>query len=120
MALAARRAKREQWRPAMALIGAAAFVQAGYVAFQLHSLVGELQTLHPQDSAYASSFIALLGLHHAHVLVGVLLDLGMLVWLAKSRLSGYRVAGVRSLALYWHVVNALAVAVLLTELYPSL
>ncbi len=120
MALAAGHAKRGALRATMAMIGLAAFVQSGYLAFQMHELVSELHTLHPQGSAYASSYFALLGLHHAHVLVGVLLDLGMLVWLARSRLSGYRVVGVRSLALYWHVVNALAVAVLLTELSPSL
>jgi heme/copper-type cytochrome/quinol oxidase subunit 3 len=120
MALAARHAKREALRGTMTMIALAAFVQAGYLAFQLHEFVSELHTLHPQGSAYASSYFALLGLHHAHVLVGVLLNLGMLVWLARSRLSGYRVVGVRSVALYWHAVNALAVAVLLTEVSPSL
>jgi cytochrome o ubiquinol oxidase subunit 3 len=86
----------------------------------LDQLVGEVHSIPPQGSAYASAFIALLGLHHAHVLLGVLLDLGMLFWLGRSRLTGYRVTGVRALALYWHVVNVLAVAVLLTELSPLL
>jgi cytochrome c oxidase subunit I len=120
MALAARHAKSGRLRQTAAAIALAALLQAGYLAYQLNQLVAELHTLHPQQSAYASAYIALLGLHHAHVLLGVLLDLGVLLWLARSRLSGYRVTGVRALALYWHVVNALAIAVLLTELSPAL
>jgi cytochrome c oxidase subunit I+III len=120
MWLAARHAQREEQGRTVGMIALAAFVQAGYLAFQLHELVVELQTVHPQHSAYASAYITLLATHHAHVLVGVLLDLGLLFWLARSRLTGYRVTGVRAVALYWHVVNAIAVAVLLTALSPSL
>ncbi|HEY1775365.1 MAG TPA: cytochrome c oxidase subunit 3, partial [Solirubrobacteraceae bacterium] len=120
MWLAVRHAKRGQSRQTVSMIALAAFVQAGYLAFQLHQLLAELHTVDPQQSAYASAYIALLGLHHAHVLLGVLLDLGLLFWLARSRLTAYRATGVRALALYWHVVNALAVAVLLTTLSPAL
>jgi heme/copper-type cytochrome/quinol oxidase subunit 3 len=37
-----------------------------------------------------------------------------------GRLNNYRLIGLRATALYWHVVNALAVAVVLTQLSPSL
>jgi heme/copper-type cytochrome/quinol oxidase subunit 3 len=104
----------------MAMLALALFVQCGYLAYQLHQFVAELHTLHPQSSAYASAYFALLGLHHAHVLLGILFNLGLLFWLAISGLSDYRITGVRAVALYWYVVNALAVAVLLTELAPSL
>ncbi|HEX5223839.1 MAG TPA: cytochrome c oxidase subunit I [Solirubrobacteraceae bacterium] len=120
MALAARHARRGALRRTTTLLALAAIVQAGYFAFQFHQLLDELHTVNPQGSSYASSYITLLATHHAHVLLGVLLDLGMLFWIGRSRLTGYRVSGVRTLALYWHVVNVLAVAVLLTELYPSL
>ncbi|HEX3512202.1 MAG TPA: cytochrome c oxidase subunit 3 [Solirubrobacteraceae bacterium] len=120
VALAARRAIAGRRAATMALLGLAAFVQSGYLAYQLHDLVDQVHSLPPQGSAYASAYIALLGLHHAHVLLGVLLDLGMLFWLALSGLSDYRVTGVRCVALYWHVVNVIAVAVLLTELTPVL
>jgi cytochrome c oxidase subunit I+III len=120
MFLGARSARSGDRRGAIAMIALAAFIQSGYLAFQLHELVAELATMHPQRSAYASAYFALLGLHHAHVLIGVLLDIGMLIWLGRSRLTEYRVTGVRALALYWYVVNALAVAVLITELSPSL
>jgi cytochrome c oxidase subunit III len=120
MALAARRARAGRLRATIAMLAAAAFVQSGYLAFQLHELVGELHTIRPQASAYASAYFALLGLHHAHVLLGVLLDLGLLFWLLASGLSDYRVTGVRCVALYWHVINVIAIAVLFTELAPSL
>jgi len=119
MALAARRARAGLPGPTVRLIAVAAFVQAGYLAFQLHQFVAELHTLSPRSSAYASAYFTLLGLHHAHVLLGVLFDLGLLFWL-RSGLSAYRVTGVRAVALYWHVINAIAVAVLLTSISPSL
>jgi cytochrome c oxidase subunit III len=120
MALAVRRAEADDLRGTIAMIALAASVQSGYLAYQVHQLVAELHVLHPQSSAYASAYTALLGLHHAHVLLGVLLDLGLLFWLVASGLSEYRVTGVRAVALYWYVINAIAVAVLFTEISPSL
>ena len=119
MALAARRARAGRPRATFGLIALAAFVQCGYLAFQLHQFVAEAHTLHPQASAYASAYFTLLGLHHAHVLLGILFDLGLLFWL-RTGLSDYRITGVRAVALYWHVINVIAVAVLITEISPSL
>jgi len=120
IALAARRARAGELRGTIAMIALAALVQCGYLAYQVHQFVGELHTLHPRSGAYASAYFALLGLHHAHVLLGILLDLGLLFWLSVSGLSDYRVTGVRALALYWYVVNAIAIAVLFTSISPSL
>ncbi|MGH2831213.1 MAG: cytochrome c oxidase subunit 3 [Solirubrobacteraceae bacterium] len=120
MALAAAKAKAGELRGTISMIALAAFVQCGYLAYQLHQFIAELHTLHPQSSAYASAYVALLGLHHAHVLLGILIDLGLLFWLLVSGICEYRVTGVRALALYWHVVNAIAIAVLITEISPSL
>jgi cytochrome c oxidase subunit 3 len=120
MAFAAGRAKAGELRLTISMIALATVLQGGYLAYQLQQLVAEVHTVHPRGGAYASAYFALLGLHHAHVLLGVLLDLGLLFWLAVSGLSDYRVTGVRALALYWHVVNAIAIAVLLTEISPSL
>lgn len=120
LALAARRAGAGKLAGTIQMIALGAFVQCGYLAYQVHQLVTELHTLHPRSGAYASAYFALLGLHHAHVLLGILLDLGLLFWLAVSGLSDYRVTGVRALALYWHVINAIGIAVLFTEISPSL
>ncbi|HTX46670.1 MAG TPA: cytochrome c oxidase subunit 3 [Solirubrobacteraceae bacterium] len=117
---ASRRARAGSRDGTIAMLAIATLVQAGYVAYQLHALVGELHTTPPQSSAYASSLIALLALHHAHVLLGVLLNLGMIFWLFAKGLTGYRLTGVRAIALYWYVVNTIAVAVLLTTISPSL
>jgi cytochrome c oxidase subunit III len=120
MALAASSAIAGDLRGASSMIALATVVQCGYLAYQLNQFVGELHTLQPQSGAYASAYFALLGLHHAHVLLGILIDFGLLFWLTVSGLSDYRVTGVRALALYWHVVNAIAIAVLFTTISPSL
>jgi cytochrome c oxidase subunit 3 len=120
MAGAARSARSSRLRGTVAMLVLALTVQCGYLAYQLHSFVDEIHTLEPHSSAYASSYTALLGLHHAHVLLGILLDLGLLFWLTAGGLSPYRVTGVRSIALYWHAINVIAIAVLFTEISPSL
>jgi heme/copper-type cytochrome/quinol oxidase subunit 3 len=40
--------------------------------------------------------------------------------IAFAGLNNYRLIGLRATALYWHVVNVLAVLVVLTQLAPSL
>jgi heme/copper-type cytochrome/quinol oxidase subunit 3 len=61
----------------------------------------------------------MLAIHHAHVAIGIALELGLLTLLAHG-LTAYRTTGVRAIALYWHVVNLLAVLVTLTQVSPSL
>jgi heme/copper-type cytochrome/quinol oxidase subunit 3 len=97
----------------------ALLVQAGYLGVQAHLFADDLATFPPEESAYGSIYFTLVGAHHAHVLVGILLAL----WLVLRLLTGltpYRTTAVRAVAFYWHVVNALAVVVLLTQLSPSL
>jgi heme/copper-type cytochrome/quinol oxidase subunit 3 len=98
---------------------AALVLQSGYLAVQIHLFVDDLNRFSPQGSAYGSIHFTLVGAHHAHVLVGILLE----AWLALRLLAGitpYRTVGVRATALYWHAVNVLAVAVTLVQLSPSL
>jgi cytochrome c oxidase subunit 3 len=120
VALASWAARGGNLRATIQLIAAASFVQCGYLAYQLHQYVGEVHALKPSTGAYASALAALVGFHHAHVLLGVLFNLVLLFWLVVGGLSDYRVNGIRAVALYWYVVNAIAVAVLLTEISPSL
>ena len=58
--------------------------------------------------------------HHAHVLLGILLELAVVWQVIRRGLTNYWLIGVRSVALYWYVVNGLAVFVVLTQLSPSL
>lgn len=120
MALAARAARAGARWPTVWLLAGALLVQCGYLAFQVILFSEDLGRFRPQGSAYGSIYFTMLGAHHAHVLVGILFDLGLLWWLLRSGLTNYRLTGVRAVALYWHVVNVLAIAVVLTQLSPSL
>ena len=96
MFLAAARARAGDARGAIASLLPAFVVQTGYLVVQIH-----------------------LGAHHVHVLLGLFLDL----WAIGRLLGGmtnYRLITVRVVAFYWYFVNALAVAVVLTQLSPSL
>jgi len=113
---AARRGRRARtwWLLAFALL-----VQTGYFAMQVHLFAGDLAKVRPQGSSYASIYVTLVGADHAHVLVGLLLDLWLLARIA-TRLTSYRLVGLRVVAFYWHFVNAVTIAVVLTQLSPSL
>ena len=118
MFLAVAAARRGSARAAWLYIALAFGIQAGYLAVQIVSYIDDLHTFGVSTNAYGSIYFTLLGAHHAHVLVGLLLDLWFLVRLLGG-LTNYRVTGVRALALYWYVVNAIAVAVVLTQVSPS-
>ena len=104
---------------AWCLVALALFVQTGYFAMQVHLFADDLGKVRPQGSSYASIYVTLVGADHAHVLVGLLLDLWLLARLATG-LTNYRLVGLRVVTFYWHFVNVLTVAVVLTQLSPSL
>jgi heme/copper-type cytochrome/quinol oxidase subunit 3 len=104
---------------ARALLVLALLVQAGYLAGQMLLFFDDLDSFSPRASAYGSVYFGMLGLHHAHVAVGILLEAGILARLARG-LTAYRVTGLRAIAWYWYFVNALAVLIVLTQVSPSL
>ena len=85
-------------------------VQSGYFAFQILQYYDDLQTFRPSGSAYASIYYTLLGADHAHVWVGLLLDVWLLAKLAGG-LTTYRLNAVRAITFYWHAVNVLTLCV---------
>jgi heme/copper-type cytochrome/quinol oxidase subunit 3 len=101
------------------LVAFALFVQTGYFAMQVHLFADDLAKIRPQASSYASIYVTLVGADHAHVFVGLLLDLWLLARLATG-LTNYRLVGLRVIAFYWNFVNVVTVAVVLTQLSPSL
>jgi cytochrome c oxidase subunit III len=117
MQIAYRAARRGRRARAWWVLLVAFLVQTGYLAYQLHLFVDDLQRFKPEGSAYASIYYVLLGADHAHVLVGLLLDLWLLGRLA-TRLTNYRLVGLQATTFYWHVVNGLTVLVVLTQLSP--
>ena len=94
-------------------------VQAGYLGIQFHAFMSDLDKVHPKASAYGSIYIALTGLHHLHVAVGILLEIWIVVRLWAG-LTNYRLVALRVVALYWYFVVTVGVAVVFTQIYPSL
>jgi heme/copper-type cytochrome/quinol oxidase subunit 3 len=101
------------------LVGVATLVQGGYLAVQIVEYLSDLDKFSISGSVYGSIYFTLLGAHHLHVAAGIALNLGLLVRLAGG-LTSYRLIGVNAIALYWSFVNAAAIAVVLTQISPSL
>jgi cytochrome c oxidase subunit III len=94
-------------------------VQAAYLGIQIHLFLGDLDKFSPNQSAYASIYFTLLGGHHFHVLIGILLEAWLLLRLVTG-VTRYRLVALQATVFYWHFVNVLAVAVVLTQVSPSL
>ena len=120
MWLADRAGRSGRRKPVIGLISLAVVVQVCYLAVQVLLFRHDLNDFSPRDTAYGSIYFTLLGAHHAHVILGILLNLFVLGFVIVRGLHNYWLIGVRSVALYWYVVNVLAVLVVLTQLAPSL
>jgi len=94
-------------------------MQTGYLAMQIHLYADDLHRFSPQATAYGSIYFTMVGAHHAHVFVGILLEGWLLMRLFFGN-SVYRAVGVQATAFYWHAINVLAVAVTIVQLSPSL
>jgi cytochrome c oxidase subunit III len=98
---------------------AAVAMQVGYLVAQGFLFASDLGDFSPRASAYGSIYFTMLAAHHAHVVLGVLLELGLIALLARG-LTNYRLIGVQAIALYAWFVDAIAVLVVLTQISPSL
>jgi heme/copper-type cytochrome/quinol oxidase subunit 3 len=112
-------ARRGARGAALALLAGATCIQSAYLGIQIHLFADDLARFTPQQSAYASVYYVLLGAAHAHVVVGLFFDLWLLMRLS-TRLTPYRLVALDAVALYWAVVVALTVAMVITELSPRL
>jgi heme/copper-type cytochrome/quinol oxidase subunit 3 len=119
MQLALRALHARRLAAARRLLALALIVQAGYFAMQVHEYAGDLGRFAPSDHAYGSIYYTLLGADHAHVALGLLLDLWLLGKLARG-LTRYRLNAFSAITLYWHAVNVITIAVTLTTLSPAL
>jgi cytochrome c oxidase subunit III len=93
-------------------------VQAGYFAMQVHLYFDDLQKFTPQQHAYGSLYFTLLGADHAHVALGLLLNVWLLGKLARG-LTMYRLNALSAIVFYWHAVNVITIAITLTILSPA-
>ncbi len=120
MWMAARAAVAGARGKVIGLVVFAVIVQLCYLALQILLFRHDLRHFSPQGTAYGSIYFTLLAAHHAHVLLGILLGLTVVGFVAIRGLTNYWLTAVRGLALYWYVVNGLAVLVVFTQLAPSL
>jgi heme/copper-type cytochrome/quinol oxidase subunit 3 len=117
--LAVRAARATHVRRAWLLLLVALIAQAVYLGVQIHLFSSDLDKFQPTDNAYGSIYFTMLFAHHVHVLVGIL----MIGWLLARLLGGltnYRLVAVQVVAIYWYFVNAVAIAIVLTQVSPSL
>lgn len=117
MRLAVTAAERGRLSGARAALGLAVVLQAGYLGMQVHLFVHDVHEFPPSGSSYASCYFTLLGAHHLHVAIGILLNVFLLLRTATG-LTTYRLNGLRAAAFYWLFVNILALCVLGTQLSP--
>jgi heme/copper-type cytochrome/quinol oxidase subunit 3 len=90
-------------------------VQLGYFAYEVHDYSDQLHTFDITRDAYSSIYYTLLGADHAHVFVGLLFDVWLLLKLAGG-FTTYRVNATQAIAWYWHAVNLITLVVLGTIL----
>jgi heme/copper-type cytochrome/quinol oxidase subunit 3 len=117
--LAVRAARAGKVPLAWLLVFLALLVQGAYFGIQVHEFQSDLAKFAPSDSAYGSIYFTLIGAHHAHVGLGILLSLWILAKLARG-LTSYRMTGLRIVAMYWCFVSIAAILVVLTQISPSL
>jgi heme/copper-type cytochrome/quinol oxidase subunit 3 len=110
-------ARRARAGAAWMFLALALVVQAGYFAMQMHLFVHDAHLFPPRETAYASIYFTLLGAHHFHVAIGMLLEAWLLLRLLGG-LTNYRLIGLQATSFYWHFVNVLAIVVVLTQLSP--
>ena len=119
MQMALRAAQEGRLAATRLALAVALAVQAAYFGIQIHLFLDDLAKFTPSEHAYGSIYFTLLGAHHAHVGIGLLLDVWFLLRLSTG-LTRYRLAGLWATTFFWHFVNALAVLVVLTQLSPAL
>jgi cytochrome c oxidase subunit III len=117
MQLAYASARRARPAVTRVALGLAVIVQAGYVAMQLHLFVHDLHEFPPSRSSYSSIYFTMLGTHHAHVIVGIILNVWLFLRLLRG-ITNYRLNGLQAVTFYWHFVNIVALVVLGAQLSP--
>jgi heme/copper-type cytochrome/quinol oxidase subunit 3 len=116
---AARAVRAGRVKVARGLLALSLLVQLGYLAVQIVEFRLDFLDFTPSGSAYGSVYFTLVGLHHVHVIVGMLLSGAILAKLTTG-MTPYRETGLRAIAWYWCFVAGVAVPVVFTQISPSL
>jgi cytochrome c oxidase subunit 3 len=121
MRLAAAAAREGRPGPTVGLVLLAFVVQAGYLAVQIVLFRHDYVKFTPVDGgSYGSIYFTMLTADHAHVALGLLLNLWLMARVGLGGLTNYRVIATRAIAWYWYFVVAVTLLVTLTQLSPSL
>jgi heme/copper-type cytochrome/quinol oxidase subunit 3 len=115
MQLASLAARDRRLAPTRIFLLVALAVQAVYLAWQLHDFSQQLDAMNATHDAYSSIYYTLLGADHAHVALGILLDIWLLAKLTRG-LTSYRRNAALAITWYWHFVNLVTVIVTATLL----
>jgi heme/copper-type cytochrome/quinol oxidase subunit 3 len=94
------------WLATTALLG---LVFLGFQAFEFTTFVHEGLTL--QVSLFGSTFFVLTGTHGAHVAVGVLWLVSLLVRSFQGKLGAEKALNVELAGLYWHFVDVVWIVI---------
>lgn len=90
----------------------ASFVLGGaFLGLQVFEYAEKLKEFTPQANAYGSLFFMITGFHGAHVAGGLLLNLWVQIQAGRGFFGPDRHGTVRNVALYWHFVDAVWIAI---------
>jgi heme/copper-type cytochrome/quinol oxidase subunit 3 len=84
---------------------------AAFLGLQAVEYMEKLREFTPQTNAYGSLFFMITGFHGAHVAGGLLLNLWVQVQAGRGFYGPDRHLTVRNVALYWHFVDAVWIAI---------
>jgi len=101
-----RRAALNLWLVVTVLLGIAFLI--------IEAIEWSKKPFSPQTNAYASMFYTITGFHYAHVVVGLLMIVVVLLRNIAGHFDARRHLAVENTALYWHFVGAVWIFVFLT------
>jgi heme/copper-type cytochrome/quinol oxidase subunit 3 len=99
-------------------VGVGAAVALGILFLALQAVEYGREHASATHDAYGSLFYTITGFHGAHVLVGLVMLVVVLVRALKGHFAAGRHEAVSNAALYWHFVDAVWLAVF-TSLYVT-
>lgn len=104
----------KQERTGRAMLGLAATLVLGAVFVGVQLIEWKGKTFTPQSGPYGSLYFTITGFHMAHVVVGVIALLMVLLWTALGYFNSRRNAAFSNAAIYWHFVDAVWLTVFFT------